>query len=321
MQWPVPVPLMQGELFSTWLSRAALAQGCDPMVLTGTLWSKWRAWTRDLDRGVSGDRLEVLAERSGVPRLQLMESTLQPLVQAIAPHVTGFKAAWPWVLAQGSRNRRRFGGLQYCPRCLGEDPQPFFRRCWRLAWHVGCETHNCLLLDHCSGCRGPVEPHRCRAVDEVQTRCPSCGLDLRATLTTAACPEALAFQKAADDVVSTGSGHWIGSSLALPAWFAVARRCASGRVRLLSKDPPPSPLTALRFELQRPSERAVRLRMAFRAMKGFDTGSMLAFASRSRVSRRSPGTSQPRSLPSPRAQVLVERDWIRLLRRLRVGQQ
>lgn len=264
--------------------------------------------------------MDVLAARSGVPRLQLEEATLRPVVQAIAPHATACKVGWPWVLAQGSRNRRRFGGLQYCPRCLDEDPQPYFRRRWRLAWHVGCERHGCLLADHCGGCRGPVEPHRCRAVDAVQTRCPSCSLDLRATLTAAACRDALAFQRAADAVVSAGCGAWAGSMLGLPAWFDAARQHAGGRIRLLATDQTPQTLTALPLVLQRPSERVVRLRMAFRGMLGTAKGGMVPSESRAGAGSRGAPARAPKQLPPPRTQARVQGDWIRLLRRLRVGQ-
>lgn len=320
--WAIRVPLLPGELFSTWLSRAALAQGCDPIVLTGNVWPRWRAWTRDLDRGLSAERLDTLASRSGLCRLQLEEATLRPIIQQIAPDAVERKDAWPWVMAQGSRNRRRFGGLQYCPQCLTEDGMPYFRRHWRLAWHTGCERHGCLLADHCGNCRAPVEPHRCRAMDGVQTRCPSCSIDLRATRTDSACHEALAFQQAADAVLVAGRGSWAGATLQPPAWFAAARTHAGGRLRLLATDPNPQSLTALRLILQRPSERTFRVRMACRGMRGHAKGDLLR---RTRYtvlagSRHAPVPSSASKPPLPRAPAKVQGDWLRLLRRLRVGQ-
>ncbi|MCF8205850.1 MAG: TniQ family protein [Methylotenera sp.] len=319
--WPVHVPLFTGELFSTWLSRAALAQGCDPMVLTGVLWPRWRAWTRDLDRGVSEDRMDVLAARSGLCRNQLEEATLRPVVRTIAPHFVESKTSWPWVMAQGSRNRRRFGGLQYCPECLVEDPQPYFRRRWRLAWHIGCEQHRCLLADHCGHCRAPVEPHRCRARDEVQTLCPNCRGDLRTVKTAPACTDMLAFQRSADAVLSTGGGTWAGESMEPAAWFGAARRHAGGRIRLLGTDVAPSSLSALPLVLQRPSERVVRLRMAYRGMQGLEKGNVLADAARPAWDgvRGRAFLASGKLPPSPRSPAKVHGDWVRLLRRLRVG--
>lgn len=318
--WPVYVPLLPEELFSTWLSRAALAQGCDPMVLTGVLWPAWRAWTRDLDRGLSENRLNVLVARSRLCRDKLEDATLRPFVRAIAPHFVERKTSWPWVMAQGSRNRRRFGGLQFCPQCLVEDPQPYFRRRWRLAWHVGCEQHLCLLADHCGHCRAPVEPHRCRARDGVQTLCPGCRVDLRKSKTAPACPDTLAFQRVADDVLAKGGGAWASEMLDLVGWFRVARRHAGARVRLLETDVAPSSLSALPLELQRPSERVVRLRMTYRGMQGIVIGDVLQGGTTLQSSRERRGVSagSVEGLPSPRSRTKVYGEWVRLLRRLRI---
>lgn len=319
--WPVHVPLLPGELFSTWLSRAALAQGCDPMVLTGVLWPRWRAWTRDLDRGLSEERLDTLLVKSRLCRKRIEEATLRTVVRAIAPHLVASRTSWPWVMAQGSRNRRRFGGLQYCPLCLAEDPLPYFRRCWRLTWHIGCEQHQCLLADHCGLCRAPVEPHRCRARDEVQTLCPDCRGDLRSARTLPACIETLMFQRSADAVLGTGVGTWAGETLEPAAWFGAARRHAGGRIRLLASDDLPSSLSSLPLELQRPSERVVRLRMAYRAMRGLEMGDVLAGSAKSPAGgKRGPAIVAPvKQPPLPRSPAKVHGDWVRLLRRLRIG--
>ena len=44
------------ELISSWLARAALHAGCDPLDLTACLWPGWRAWIRELDLGLPSDR-------------------------------------------------------------------------------------------------------------------------------------------------------------------------------------------------------------------------------------------------------------------------
>jgi hypothetical protein len=265
--------------------------------------------------------MDVLVAKSGLCRIRLEESTLRPVVQTIAPHFVESKTSWPWVMAQGSRNRRRFGGLQYCPHCLAEDPQPYFRRHWRLAWHVGCEQHQRLLADHCGHCRAPVEPHRCRAQDGVQTLCPNCRGDLREVRTAPVSADTLAFQQVADGVLATGSGAWAGETLDPADWFDAARRNAGGRLRLHGTDVIPSSLSALPLVLQRPSERVLRLRMAYRGMQGIERGDVLTYRARPPLGRArgcapvAPG----KLLPSPRPPAKVHGDWVRLLRRLRVG--
>ena len=57
------------------------------------------------------------------------------------------------------RTRKQFG-LQYCPLCLAEDDEPYFRRKWRLAFIVSCERHSILLHDRCHHCGIAVNFHR-----------------------------------------------------------------------------------------------------------------------------------------------------------------
>lgn len=324
--WAIHVPVFVGELFSTWLVRAALAQGCDPIHLTGSLWPRWRAWTVDLDRGLTGDRLAVLSVRSGVDSERLKEAMLRPLLTAVAPSVPPEQSTWPWVLALGSRNRRRQGGLQFCPSCLDEDVTPYFRRSWRLAWHVGCAQHGRLLTDHCSACKAPAEPHRVRASDATLCRCPSCGHDMRRSVTRDMCPDdAMTFQRMADAVLKDGHGTWSASLVTCGDWFRMAHESASGRILGKAGDLAMPGITSLRLGLLRPSERVLRLRMALRAMKGESRGGPL-IAKRTGVSsgcEGSDGDVHPRvvltRLPRARPQAKVQGEWIRLLRRQRVG--
>lgn len=322
--WAIRVSMLQDELFSTWLVRAALAQGCDPMDLTGSLWPRWRPWTLDIDRGLRGDRLAILASRSGVEARRLEESTLRPLIAAVAPDARPEHAVWPWVLTQGSRNRRRYGGMQFCASCLAEDATPYFRRSWRLAWHVGCLRHRTLLADHCGQCRSPIEPHLLRATDLTLCKCATCRSDLRRTTTAPACVQALEFQAAADQVLAEGSGAWSGTVVTCEAWFRMARASASGKISRMADDEPPPGVTSLAMNLQRPSERVLRLRMALRSMHAQALGQP--------VLSQLTGTATPKSKaaaasrrgairqPAPaRPQLRVQGEWVRLLRKLRVG--
>ena len=330
---------MPDELFSTWLVRLSLAQGCDPMHLTGSLWPGWRAWTVDLDRGITAERMAVLSARSGVDVERLEEATLRPLLAAVAPSVRPSQSMWPWVLAQGSRNRRRNGGLQFCPSCLDEDATPYFRRAWRLVWHVGCLRHKTMLIDHCTRCQAVAEPHRVHANDVTLCKCPACGFDLRnaTSVAEAACLEALAFQASADHVLSTGHGAWSSEMVSTEMWFGLARKHAGGRLLGLPSDPKPPSVTQLALNLQRPIERVQRMRMAWRGMNGLALGSPLlergpkacvnsaagpSTASKRRSKVQQSGLQQEaeqRALPPARPQIKVQAAWLRLLRRARVG--
>lgn len=270
-RWPVPVAMAPDELFSTWLVRAALAQGTDPLVLASHLWPRWRVWTIDLDRGISDERISRLARESGIEAGKLSAASLLPIASAIGLESGAASAIWHWILALGSRNRKRHGGLQYCSLCLANDAQPYFRLQWRLAWHTCCAVHDVGLRDRCCHCQLPIEPNRLSAFDAMST-CSNCKRDLRHGLMLPAAKAALAFQERADRVVITGSGLYGAHQLQVKEWFHLARyflmllRCAVRRQtsclgKCLAGLAPGScrlrpPITGLGFEMLPTSERS-----------------------------------------------------------------
>ncbi|HEA3201574.1 TPA: TniQ family protein [Aeromonas veronii] len=222
-RWAVPVSLLPDELFSSWLTRAALAQGCDPLVLTGALWPRWRVWASDLDRGLSEERLSTLAGSSGIDVLKFEMASLRPIASAITSVSLEHLPIWPWVLALGSRNRKHHGGLQYCSCCFQEDKKPYYRKQWRLAWHTCCPTHGVLLLDRCSTCNAPLEPHRLSAEDGCLATCATCKSDLRKANPVALSRAVLSFQQAADEVLRAGQGLYGVEKLDTGGWFELSR--------------------------------------------------------------------------------------------------
>lgn len=221
-QWAVHVPLLPDEIISSWLVRAALTQGCDPLVLTGDVWPKWRIWTQDADRFLDDERLEPLCKVSGLTKKALSAATLYPVAKSVAAVNPPEKALWPWMLTVGARNTKRHSGLQYCPACLTADAKPYYRLQWRFAWHVGCEKHGCTLHDRCHVCKAPVEPHRLLAEDMQVSLCATCNADLR-NASANPCPEgSQAFQQMADHVVVHEQGLFQGHTIDVHQWFELA---------------------------------------------------------------------------------------------------
>jgi len=230
--WSVPVPLLPDELLSSWLIRAALAQGCDPAVLTHLTWPGWRVWTRDVDRGLTPHQQVALAMFTGLPIEAAEHACLRSVLRSVAK-VLPERATWLWTLVLGSRNTTRKGGLQYCPACWGAERRPYFRLSARLAWHTCCPAHGCLLIERCAACQIPLEPHRHLAVAGGALHlCSGCGFDLRTAVVTPVQPAALTFQQQADQVIRLGHGPYGGASLSSEDWFALARYFVSllGRV-------------------------------------------------------------------------------------------
>lgn len=221
--WALPIPLQPDELFSSWLTRAALEHGCDPLAFTGAIWPRWRIWISDLDRQLPLERLTVLAHMSGLSVDLLTLATLAPMAQRIQGKLPHKQTLWSWILTLGSRNRRRNSGLQYCPACFAEDSTPYYRQQWRFAWHICCERHGNQLLDRCPHCRAALEPHRLTAEARTLDQCATCGGKLSQVASPLIAQHAPILQLATDQALRTNQANLFGYPASPSEWFAVLR--------------------------------------------------------------------------------------------------
>lgn len=220
--WAIPVDLLPDELLSSWLVRVALANGCDPLALTGVVFPSRRVWSSDIDRYLPTEDQRVLAGRAGVKSVSIEQAMLAPVAQRITQRPLPLKGCWPWVLAVRPRNRRRFGGLQFCPSCLASDRRPFFRQHWRFAWHTICARHGCMLLDRCPHCRAPIEPHRLTVERLSVVCCPTCyGSLVEGGICTGGSADTLFLQGATDAALFAGSIEYEDECLRDHEWFSV----------------------------------------------------------------------------------------------------
>ena len=219
--WVASTDIQPDEIFSSWLVRSALINGCDPMTLTWDIWPRWRVWTTDIDRGPPLERLAPLSRLSGIPTAQLQLTTLHSIASSITAPPSP-NSVWPWILAIGARGSSRRSGQQYCPQCLKEDHKPFFRIQWRFGWHTVCSKHGHSLLDRCPACHLPIQPHQLKAESRIITLCPKCGMDLRKAKSHEAHPNLLALQIVADSVVANRCGPFGNHALSVAEWFELA---------------------------------------------------------------------------------------------------
>ncbi|MGJ8586286.1 MAG: TniQ family protein [Marinosulfonomonas sp.] len=221
-RWPLSVPLLPDEILSSWLVRVALGNGCDPMTLTGLLWSDWRCWTMDMDRKVPDDKLHVLSVAAGIEREQLSFANLYSLARLIREPTTD-RALWPWITTLGARNTSRRAGMQFCPECLRSDLHPYFRLQWRLAWHTVCEHHGHRLVDRCPDCQSPVAYHCLDATDKQITQCHRCARELQTAETASGSMAALTFQRSADSLLRGERLNFAGRTVqSCQDWFSLA---------------------------------------------------------------------------------------------------
>lgn len=280
--WPLVPPLLQDELISSWLVRCALAQGCGPLTLTQEVWPELRFWCTDPDRYLSTVRLVELSRLSGIPFDALQSSTLLPLHQVMIGDAGFPKSIAPWFLCLGIRNRRRSGGLQYCPKCF-EQQTPHYLIQDRLAWHTACSVHHVNLLDHCECCHAPLCPQLITPPDETLGRCHRCGYELYLAPTQTANVDALSFQNATDGLFSGPPIRYGDCRLLLTEWLSLSRWMI-GILRTAARERSPSsesfffemgvnvnglypPESGLPFEYLAPDDRATLLTNVWCMMK------------------------------------------------------
>lgn len=221
--WAVSIPLLPGEIFSSWLVRASFANGTNPMSFAGAIWPMWRAWTKDLDRRLPEEQQISLSRAGGPTKCFIEETTLHKVAGTITgkdPPSTGF---WPWILTIGLRNRTYKRGIQYCPQCLASDPIPYFRQQWRLAWHTSCAEHQRSLGDRCPHCLGAIQYHRLTVSKQSLRYCSLCHKDLAQT-PAKAMPEVAAllnFQDQADDQIKRAYDSRLKADECVD-WFSLA---------------------------------------------------------------------------------------------------
>ena len=103
--------------------------------------------------------IEKLLEPSGFKQEDIMALTFSSYESYLFEHVS--RGPRRWIMTLGLRTSRTDQpGLSFCPRCLAEDPVPYFRKQWRLAFITACQKHRCLLLDQCPHCHSKVYIHR-----------------------------------------------------------------------------------------------------------------------------------------------------------------
>lgn len=172
-RWPVEVPPAHDELLSSWLHRLAFAHGLSPRHFAANLVEDRRglgvgAWSARLDLAAPEFLVDLLHHQTGVGRDRITEMTI-----GAAP---GRPLLLP--LRRSRDDRTGAAWLQFCPVCLVEDENPYFRRAWRRASVMSCRRHSRALLDRCPSCRDGLAPFDQRVLLP-QHHCVRCGFDLR----------------------------------------------------------------------------------------------------------------------------------------------
>src|SRR5262249_60436787 len=141
--WPMRLKPYADELLASWLVRLSRAYGMEASRFGASVGRSSAFWNRDIDKGLDGVLLQSLIDQTATSPAQVLETTMAGYrgfpIQAL--YDKGLSA---WVLSIGLRDSRRHRAwLQYCPYCLPDDDDPYFRRSWRLAFVTVFPPHQC----------------------------------------------------------------------------------------------------------------------------------------------------------------------------------
>lgn len=213
--WPVNTHLMPDELFSGWVVRAALNQGCSLKTLISSIDSGLKY--RDFDRGLSPVQLHALSILSGIN----IDSFLLAMLSNIRIKLgvgNANRTIWPWILPLGTQAPQKHRGIQFCPICWQNDRIVYQRLHWRFAWHTICSTHNIYLIDKCFDCGSAIHPHWFNKNDSQISTCTNCASDLSLATVKRSLGSAN-HQNLADDVLKSGTGSVWGEAMPVSRWF------------------------------------------------------------------------------------------------------
>lgn len=159
--WPIRYKPHPDELLSSWLVRLSRGHGLRVQTFCNLIFgNRLQVWNRDIDRLGPDWIVNVLSDRTGTPIEDARATTLRSYECWLYP---AFRASghlqWITTLQMFHRTRQGFG-MQYCPMCLYEDEDPYFRKAWRVAFITTCPKHQCMLRDRCPECGAGVAFHR-----------------------------------------------------------------------------------------------------------------------------------------------------------------
>jgi hypothetical protein len=147
--WPAHFEPAHDELFTSWVTRLASANGLMAPTFARTILSGSLSIS-DSDVVVPERMAKALSIGTGVSDAAIRGLGISSR-EDILGSVEENSGVRPWLLPLrvGSRKRWR-KALQICPACLNSFG--YFRQTWRLAFVTCCTIHRVYLLDQCTGC-------------------------------------------------------------------------------------------------------------------------------------------------------------------------
>ncbi len=185
-----------------------------------TVWPSVQIWTRDIDTFAPTELIADMATMTGVSN-HVAENTTLRRFEGILYEKVNTSGPTSAINRVGVYHRtRKLPGLQWCPACLREDENPYFRQHWRLVLFSTCHIHKSILSCLCPECSSPAVPFRTEG-----QLCHNCGHDRRKIKKVPARKEVLQLEKY---FLNGLNGHEVylqhGVNIHPYIYFAIVRR-------------------------------------------------------------------------------------------------
>jgi hypothetical protein len=171
-------PPLAGEALSSWRQRSGWANGYR---LYPTPDERLRRVDSDL--GNQAQVISWLADTHQCDQASVFDLTFQRFLGSVVADIQPRHHPRWWLRARYSASEKNYGPM-FCPSCLAEDEEPYFRLDWRLGFLTSCTKHSCLFIDKCPVCSSPPWPSGLSAKGKLAKDfeslafCWQCGFDL-----------------------------------------------------------------------------------------------------------------------------------------------
>jgi hypothetical protein len=171
--WPIHPKPYEEELLSSWLARIALRHGMSPRFFCKQVWGK--QFPGDIDKLFYPKLWTMIAESTNTPIERVQKTTIFDYQGYRIKNTKNRDAPW---IARKVKNYN-YPWIRFCPHCLKEDRDPYYRRYWRLSFVTLCPIHQCTLSDRCPNCTSLIDYLETPIESEFLTICHCCQYDLR----------------------------------------------------------------------------------------------------------------------------------------------
>lgn len=127
--WPIRYKPFPDELLSSWLMRIAHGHGLKAQTFCNLIFgTRYQVWNRDVDRLAPPWLIDALVQGTGVSTQTALETTLHAYEGQLYRNFRS-AGALQWIQTLHMYHRKRMGyGIQFCPACLRECEQIYYRR-------------------------------------------------------------------------------------------------------------------------------------------------------------------------------------------------